>query len=70
MENEACMEYEEMVEDMAREILRMEDEKMKLNKRFKNLEEVLETQEGYTENLEQFNQELAEEVGEWEAKMN
>lgn len=55
MENEACMEYEEMVEGMAEEILRMENEKIKLNKKYKSMEEVLEVQEGYTENLEQFN---------------
>ena len=43
MENEACMEYEEMVEGMAGEILRMEEEKMKLAKKHKSMEEVLET---------------------------
>jgi len=52
MENEACLEYETMVEEMAQEILKKEDETMELEKKVKSMEEILAIQEGYSENLE------------------
>ena len=55
MENEACLEYETMVEEMAQEILRKEEEIDKLEKNVKSLEDILTIQEGYSENLEQYN---------------
>jgi len=69
MENEACLEYEAMVEEMAQEILKKEDECRDHAKRIKSLEEVLGIQEGYTENLEQYNQEIIEEIAEKDALM-
>ncbi len=41
MENEACLEYETMVEEMAQEILRKEEEIDKLEKNVKSLEDIL-----------------------------
>jgi CHASE3 domain sensor protein len=55
MENEACLEYETMVEEMAQEILKKEDDVMELEKKVKSMEEILSIQEGYSENLEQYN---------------
>jgi len=55
MENEACLEYETMVEEMAQEILKGEEEAEELEKKIKQLEDILNIQEGYTENLEQLN---------------
>ena len=64
MENEACLEYETMVEEMAQEIIKKEDECQDLVKKNKELEDILAVQEGYSENLEQYNQELLEEIAE------
>ena len=69
MENEACLEYEAMVEEMAQEILKKEDECRDHAKRIKSLEEVLGIQAAYTENLEQYNQEIIEEIAEKDALM-
>jgi hypothetical protein len=55
MENLACLEYENMVEEMAQEILKKEDDVEQLEKKVAQLEEILNIQEGYTENLEQLN---------------
>jgi hypothetical protein len=52
MENEACLEYETMVEEMAQEILKKEEDIDKLEKNVKSLEDILTIQEGYSENLE------------------
>lgn len=49
MENEACLEYETMVEEMAQEILKKEDENSEYEKKVKALEDILTTQEGYSE---------------------
>ena len=70
IENEACLEYETMVEEMAQEILKYEEELEKARKENKGLEEVLAIQEGYTENLEAYNQELHEEVADKDALIN
>lgn len=69
IENEACLEYETMVEEMAQEILKKEEECDELERKVKGMEEVLGIQEGYSENLEQYNQELTEELAEQEAAM-
>jgi SMC interacting uncharacterized protein involved in chromosome segregation len=58
IENEACLEYETMVEEMAQEILKYEEQIEKLKKENKGLEDILAIQEGYTENLEAYNQEI------------
>ena len=55
IENEACLEYETMVEEMAQEILKKEEECDELERKVKGMEEVLGIQEGYSENLEQYN---------------
>jgi len=55
IENEACLEYENMVEEMAQEILKKEEEVDDFEKKIRGLEEVLGIQEGYTENLEAYN---------------
>jgi hypothetical protein len=55
MENEAFLEYETMVEEMAHEILKKEEECNELEKKIKALEDILTIQEGYSEELEQFN---------------
>ncbi len=68
MENEACLEYENMVEEMAQEILKKEEECDELNKKLNALENILGIQEGYSENLEQYNQELTEDLAEQEAQ--
>ena len=68
IENEACLEYETMVEEMAQEILKKEEECEELEKKVKSLEEIMGIQEGYSENLEQYNQELTEELAEKEAE--
>ena len=70
MENEACLEYETMVEEMAQEILKKEDETMELEKKIKSLEEILTIQEGYSEGLEQFNQEIGDELAEKDAELS
>ena len=54
MENEACLEYETMVEEMAQEILKKEDECNELEKKVKSMEDILGIQEGYSENLEEY----------------
>ncbi len=41
MENEACLEYETMVEEMAQEILKKEEDIDKLEKNVKSLEDIL-----------------------------
>jgi hypothetical protein len=41
MENEACLEYENMVEEMAQEILKKEEECDELEKRLKSMEDIL-----------------------------
>ena len=69
MENEACLEYENMVEEMAQEILKNEEEYDELAKKLVALENILGIQEGYSENLEQYNQELTEEVADQEAQV-
>lgn len=69
IENEACLEYETMVEEMAQEILKKEEECDELERKVRGMEEVLGIQEGYSENLEQYNQELTEELAEQEAAM-
>lgn len=70
IENEACLEYETMVEEMAQEILKKEEEIEELEKKTRGLEEVLGIQEGYSENLEAYNQELHEDIAEKEAEMS
>jgi len=70
IENEACLEYEQMVEEMAQEILKKEEEIEELNQKIRGLEEVLAIQEGYTENLEAYNQELHEEIADKDAEMS
>jgi len=40
---------------------------MELEKKVKSMEEILAIQEGYSENLEQYNQEINEELAEKEA---
>jgi len=69
LENEACLEYETMVEEMAQEILKKEDECDHYEKKVKNQEDVLAIHEGYTEELEQYNMELTEENAALEAKI-
>ena len=49
--------------------MKKEDEGDELEKKVKSLEEILGIQEGYSENLEQYNQELTEELAEKEAEM-
>lgn len=70
LENEACLEYETMVEEMAQEILKKEDECEELEKKVKSQDDVLVVHEGYTEELEQYNQELTEENAKLEAKIS
>lgn len=70
MENEAFLEYETMVEEMAQEILKKEEECTDLEKKIKSLEEILTIQEGYSEGLEQFNQEISVELAEKEAELS
>lgn len=70
MENEAFLEYETMVEEMAHEILKKEEECNQLQKNIKSLEEILTIQEGYSEELEQFNQEIGLELAEKEAELS
>lgn len=70
LENEACLEYETMVEEMAQEILKKEDECEELEKKVKSQDDVLAVHEGYTEELEQYNQELTEENAKLEAKIS
>lgn len=70
IENEMCLEYETMVEEMAQEILKKEEELEEVEKKNKGLEEILGIQEGYGENLEQYNQELTEELAEKEGEFN
>jgi uncharacterized protein (DUF3084 family) len=70
VENEACLEYETMVEEMAQEILKKEEEAEEHEKKVRGLEDILAIQEGYTENLEAYNQELHEEVAEKEAEFS
>mmetsp|Transcript_7730 Transcript_7730/g.11981 ORF Transcript_7730/g.11981 Transcript_7730/m.11981 type:complete len:253 (-) Transcript_7730:2560-3318(-) len=70
VENEACLEYETMVEEMAQEILKKEDECDELEKKVKSLEDILGIQEGYSENLEQYNQELTDDLAQKEAEFN
>lgn len=70
IENEACLEYETMVEEMAQEILKYEEQIEKLKKENKGLEDILAIQEGYTENLEAYNQELQEEIAEKDVLAN
>ena len=70
VENEACLEYETMVEEMAQEILKKEEEIDSLDKKVKSLEDILAIQEGYSENLEQYNQELTEDAAEKDAQMS
>jgi chromosome segregation ATPase len=70
VENEACLEYETMVEEMAQEILKKEEEAEENEKKIRGLEDILAIQEGYTENLEAYNQELNEEVAEKEAEFS
>lgn len=70
MENEAFLEYETMVEEMAHEILKKEEECNQLQKNIKSLEEILTIQEGYSEELEQFNQEIGVELAEKEAELS
>lgn len=41
MENEACLEYEQMVEEMAQEIIKKEDEIEEGRKKIKELEDIL-----------------------------
>ena len=53
-----------MVEEMAQEIIKKEDEIEDGRKKIKELEDILTTQEGYSEQLEQYNQELAEDLAE------
>jgi len=70
IENEMCLEYETMVEEMAQEILKKVEELEEVEKKNKGLEEILGIQEGYGENLEQYNQELTEELAEKEGEFN
>ena len=70
VENEACLEYETMVEEMAQEILKKEEECDELEKKLKSLEDILAIQEGYSENLEQYNQELTEDMAVKEAEIS
>ena len=63
-------EHETMVEEMAQEILRKEEEAEENDKKIRGLEDILGIQEGYTENLEAYNQELNEEVAEKEAEFS
>ena len=70
VENEACLEYETMVEEMAQEILKKEEELEEMEKKHRGLEDILAIQEGYTENLEAYNQELHEEVAEKDAEFS
>ena len=41
IENEACLEYETMVEEMAQEILKKEEELEEMEKKNKGLEDIL-----------------------------
>lgn len=68
-ENEDCLEYENMVEEMTHEILRKEDEVKQWEAKFKSSEETIAIQEHYTESLEQLNQELTEETAELKAEL-
>lgn len=70
IENEMCLEYETMVEEMAQEILRKEEELEEYEKKNKGLEDILGIQEGYGENLEQYNQELTEELADKDAEFS
>lgn len=49
IENEMCLEYETMVEEMAQEILKKEEENEELEKKLKSIEDILSIQEGYGE---------------------
>lgn len=68
IENEMCLEYETMVEEMAQEILKLEEQVEDMEKKNKGLEDILGIQEGYGENLEQYNQELTEDLADKEAQ--
>jgi hypothetical protein len=70
IENEACLEYEDMIDEMAQEILQKEEQIEEERNKNKGLEEILAIQEGYGEQLEAYNQELHEEVAEKEAEMS
>lgn len=70
MENEACLEYETMVEEMAHEILRREDQCRALEKRVKGLRGLVQLHEEYTENLEQYNEDIHLELAEKDAEIS
>jgi hypothetical protein len=53
-----------MVEEMANEIIKKEEDCDDLERKVRGMEEVLGIQEGYSENLEQYNQELTEDLAE------
>lgn len=67
MENEACLEYEIMVEEMALEILKHEKMNEKHEKKIKSLYNMITLHEEYTENLEQYNEEIHQELAEKDA---
>ena len=57
-ENEDCLEYEAMVEEMAHELLKHEEENKKCHKKIKQLYDLIRLHEEYTENLELYNEEI------------
>ena len=67
MENEACLEYETMVEEMAHEILKREEDNKKYEKKIQSLQNMITLHEEYTENLEQYNEEIHMELSEKDA---
>ena len=67
MENEACLEYETMVEEMAHEILKREEDNKKYENKIKSLQNMISLHEEYTENLEQYNEEIHMELSEKDA---
>lgn len=70
MENEACLEYETMVEEMAHEILRREEKCEQLEKKVKGLHHLITLHEEYSENLEQYNEEIHLEIAEKDAEIS
>lgn len=67
MENEACLEYETMVEEMAHEILKREEDNKRHEKKIASLYGMIALHEEYTENLELYNEEIHQELAEKDA---
>jgi|SanBayMetagenome_1026888.scaffolds.fasta_scaffold282397_1 hypothetical protein len=65
-----CLEFEKMVEEMAEEIIRKEDENELLQEKIKEIEETLAMQEEISENLEEQIRDMNEELGNKDAKIS